>query len=289
MTLLKKFAIRPNYFCSIVILVAALCFAESALATSKTLMINPVRVVFEGRQRSATVSVANTNPDPVSYRVSLVTMRKDAEGKLYEADKETEQEAFTKSLIRFSPRRSTIEPGTRQVIKLMVRKPKNLPPGEYQTRLSIVPLADLKDSSDSGRTDSETSKINVDLIVGITIPVIIQHGKQLSEITSTGLSLIKVPALPSGLAAQVTLSRSGQYSVFGDIIVRYIPSSGSENILIAQGKSVGVYQPDGQKSFILPIQNWNIESQRSGTLRVEFLKEQSGKKSPQITAKDFPL
>ena len=280
--------LSKNRLFFILFIVPIFFLADFAYAASKTLMISPVRVVFSGRQRSATINVANTNPEPVTYRVSLVTMQKDSQGRLSKTKQDNEREKLTKSLIRFSPRRATIQPGTRQVVKLMVRKPKDLPIGEYQIRLRVMPLADKIVNSPNKFDKNNSPKIKIDLIVGVTIPIIVQHGEAQAEITPLSLALRKNPQAPSGLATEVTFTRIGEYSAFGDIIVSYIPVSGKGKKLIGTGKSVGFYFPDPQRTVTIPLKNWDKGDQSSGgKLRVEFVKDTHNNQSPLATFKDF--
>ena len=254
-------------------------------------MINPVRIVFEGRTRTAKVNVANTNPEPVRYRVSLVTMRKNDAGNLVEIEieNENERDKLTKSLIRFSPRCATILPGKRQVVKLMVRKPDNLPQGEYQTRLRFMPLADPVTSSGSQSEAASGLQFKIDLIVGVTIPVVIQHEKVDTTVSPQGLVLQKYAQVPSGLAAVITLSRSGHYSAFGDVIVSYLGVAGRDKKNIGQGEKIGIYIPDSHRTFAIPLQSLENLDLNSGKLRVEFFHHLQSNRPPVISYKEFSL
>lgn len=273
-----------------IFLVFALFFdIEWTYAGSKTLMINPVRVVFEGRTRAASVYVSNTNKVPIKYRISLVTLRKTSEGKLAFVDNETKQDKFIQSMIRFSPRQATIEPGTRQVVKLMVRKPADLPEGEYQTRIRFMPLADPVDSSRPEDDAGSKPRLNIDLLVGVTIPVVIQHGKVDAVVSPANIVLQKYPQIPSGLAAIITLSRSGSYSAFGDVIVSHFTDSGTGKTIIGKGESVGIYIPDTFRTFALPLHSLEKVDLTKGKLRVEFFQHSQNKRIPVISYKDFNL
>lgn len=263
---------------------------EWSQASSTTLMINPIRVVFEGRHRTAKVNVANPNPVPVRYRISLVNMHNNNAENMAATKNVNEWNAFIKSMIRFSPRQATIDPGTRQVVKLMVRKPPDLPQGEYQIRLQFMPLAEPVDveKSENG-TGSGKKQFNVDLIVGVTIPIIIQHGKINTEIKPVNLVLIEYPQVPSGLAADITLSRSGDYSAFGDVVVKHFDAADGNNQIVGEGKGIGVYFPDTHRKFTLPLQDLEKIDLKSGKLRVEFHHKFQGKHTPVISYKDFHI
>lgn len=259
-----------------------------AHAAPKTLMINPFRVVFDGRTRTATVNVANTNPTAVRYRVSLVTMKKNAKGGLVEVETETKADKLAKSLIRFSPRQALIQPGQRQVVKLMVRKPADLPFGEYQARLKFMPIADNTRKTTGNSTESAGPKLDIDLIVGVTIPVVVQHGKVNTTVVPRDMSIKPSPKVPSGYIAVVSLLRTGDYSAFGDIIVRYLGKSG-ENRVIAKGEEVGIYIPDAVRTVALPVELPKDLDFTSGKIRVEFLHNKQIGRPPAASFKELTL
>jgi P pilus assembly chaperone PapD len=268
-----------------------ICFFMSgslAHGASKTLMINPFRVVFEGRTRTATVNVANTNQTAVRYRVCLVTMKKNAKGGLAEVEAETHADKLAKSLIRFSPRQAIIQPGQRQVVKLMVRKPADLPFGEYQTRLKFMPIADNVPETTENRMESAGPKLDIDLIVGVTIPVVVQHGQVNSKVVAGDMAIKPYPKVPSGYIAMVSLLRTGDYSAFGDIIVRYLGKSGEDRV-IAKGEDVGIYIPDATRTVALPVELPKEIDFTSGKIRVEFLHNKQIGRPPVKSFKELTL
>ena len=104
--------------------------SSPALAATKMLLLNPTRVIFSENTRAVEVHVGNVGKEPVAYTIDLVTMRRDKAGNLREVEQESAEERLVKEMIRFAPRRATIEPGKRQVVKLMLRAPGDLPAGE---------------------------------------------------------------------------------------------------------------------------------------------------------------
>ncbi len=246
-----------------------------AFASTKMLMLNPVRAIFTDRQRSVKVNVSNPTGEPITYTVSLVTMRKDQRGKLYTVEKEaeTEGEKLVKSMIRFSPRRTTIATGQRQVVRLMTRKPKELPPGEYQTRLRFTPLRLGKNNLDvqMGTGDLSETAVDLDLIVASTIPLIIQHGGLESDISPKSISLKKSPKYPAELAADVVFSRSGDCSAFGNVFLKYIPVDDPKAIReIGRSQGLAIYLPDTEKTLTVLLKEISPQELTSGTIQVEF-------------------
>ena len=288
----KKYLHKTILFSFLFILSMACFSATSAVAETKTLMISPVRAIFMERQRTVTLSVGNPSNAPVTYTVSLVTMRRDKSGDLYEVEKgaESKHEKLCRSMIRFSPRRATVQPHTRQVVKLMVRKPKDLPTGEYQTRLKIPPLAPVQSSQNSAR-QSDGRQFSINMLVGITLPVIIQHGPADTSLSPVSLQFSSSSQIPSGKIARLAILREGNYSGFGDIKLIY--SSQGEQKAIGSVRGVAIYLPETGREVTIPLQDITSDELQRGSVRAEVLtyRGQGRRKQQkkQLIFKDFSL
>lgn len=267
---------------------------DSAMAAAKSLMLSPVRVIFTDRQRSADVHVINPSQETITYAISTVTMRKDAKGDLREVTSETEAERTIKNMIRFSPRRATIEPGKRQVVKLMVNKPSDLPPGEYQVRLRLSPQTAALKPADTNLPQHGGSNIALEIIVDSTFPIIIQHGGIAAEVAPAALSVKQTAESPSGMAAEVKLSRSGNASAFGDVRLQYIPANDPKAIReIGHAQGTAIYLPETERKMIIPLYSITRQELTTGTVRVSYMSS-TGSNNPrealgQKSVKDFPL
>jgi P pilus assembly chaperone PapD len=278
----------------VVISLAQAALIDSARAATKSLMLSPVRVIFTDRQRSADVHVINPSQESITYAISTVTMRKDAKGDLREVTNETEAERTIKNMIRFSPRRATIEPGKRQVVKLMVNKPNDLPPGEYQIRLRLSPQPNAPKTAETNLPQHGGSRIALELIVDSTFPIIIQHGGIAAEVTPVALSVKQTAESPSGIAAEVKLSRSGNASAFGNVRLQYIPTNDPKAIReIGQAQGMAIYLPEAERAISIPLANISRQELGAGAIRVSYMSS-TGSNTPrdalgQKSVKDFPL
>ncbi len=272
-------------------------FPGAAQAATKMLMINPVRMIFTDRQRSITANVINTSQESITYKLSLVTMRKGANGKLYKPETETEEEQMVKKMIRFAPRRATIEAGKRQVVKLMVRKPRELPRGEYQTRLRLTPLSSDKSSSAKVDNSERTgTAIDLDIIVESTFPIIIQHGGLTADVAPQAIAVKDFPQAPAGIAAVVSFSRSGDGSAFGNVFLRFIPNDRpGDSREIGRSQGLAIYLPDTEKTVTIPLTGISRQELSTGTVRVEYqpgtgiVTRRKQKHGSQRVARDFAM
>ncbi len=138
-------------------------FLSSALGDTKTigkgLLVAPVKLEFEGRIRSGTFKILNRDFGPVDYRISFAP--------LIEKDKGEN----AKDWVRFSPRKIRLGPGKHQTVRVVVRKPADLAPGEYTARILIQAIPPARKAG--GPTDK--IQVNLDIVYGISIPIIIKH------------------------------------------------------------------------------------------------------------------
>ena len=138
-------------------------FLSSASADTKAfgkgLLVAPVRLEFEGRKRSGTLKILNRDAVPVTYRLSFAPLIEKDKGK------------NAKDWIRFSPRRVRLGPGEHQTVRVVARKPGDLAPGEYTARLLIQAIPPTRKAEES----KDQIKINLDIVYGVSIPIIIKH------------------------------------------------------------------------------------------------------------------
>lgn len=267
-----------------------------AEAATKMLLLNPTRVIFSETTRTAEVHVGNVGKEPITYAIDVIAMRRDKDGNLREVQQESETERLVNGMIRFAPRRATIEPGKRQVVKLMLRKPGDLAAGEYQTRLRFTPQAKNRDAEATAQAADPGGKtsIQLDVLVASTIPVIIQHGITGGEAAPVALTVKSHGAGGAELAAEVKFARSGGGSAFGDATVSLLPTAAPHKAqTIGQATGIAIYTPAKEQSVLIPLKGVNRSTLAGGQLRVVFrpLGAAQGARMPGAAekAQEFPL
>jgi len=149
------FAIQPGFLVP--------SFLSSALADTKGigkgLLVAPTRLELEGRIRSGTFKVLNRDSVGINYRITFAPLLEKDKGK------------DAKGWVRFSPRRVRLGPGEHQTVRVVVRKPADLAPGEYTARILIQAIPPVRKPGES----SDQIQINLDIVYGISIPIIIKH------------------------------------------------------------------------------------------------------------------
>ncbi len=212
------------------ILFFLLCLSTSLVYAD--LMINPTRLVFEGRTRSGRLELLNNGTEDVTYRISLVNRRMNEDGKFSaidtkDKDFKTEQgEHFADNMLVFSPPQVTLTPGSSQIIRIAWHRPGELADGEYRSHIlfSQVPASNSSSSIETTQKGSDGKNITIKLtpLIGATIPIILRQGVLSVETTLTNLVFTphkneQEPTL--GLV----ITRTGERSAYGDLVVNFVP------------------------------------------------------------------
>lgn len=253
--------------------------ARGAYAVVDDLMIFPTRIVLEDGQKAAQVDLINSGTEAISFRISLERKRMNELGEFRPVrDKGAPGELFADQIVRYSPRQVTLAPGGGQTVRIVLKLPDNLPPGEYRSHLSFsrVPAASTLPPAQEG-DENRPGGIQTRLMayVGASIPVIVRHGK-----LDAKLSIEEVALRPgnAGEAPQVdfVLHREGTRSVYGDITVVAIDGDGREE-QIGAASGVAVYTPNRVRRAHLTLRP-KVKVPQGGQLKVIFTER--GEKKP---------
>lgn len=248
------------------LIMAALLTGRSALAD---LMLHPNRVVLEGRQRTAQLELINRGDTTSVYRLRLVRRRMTQLGEFIAVDSPLPGELFADDLVRYSPRQIELAPGTSQTVRLMLRKPAELAPGEYRSHLLFEKLPDVADVSARVQKENTGTDVDIELtaLVSVSIPIIVRHGETSATVTLDDLRLESSAAGEPVLS--LALRRDGERSVYGDLVVAFTPKKGAQQI-VARAGGVAVYAPNALRRGRLVLQSPTRTPFAAGTLHVTY-------------------
>jgi len=247
------------------ILLALILISQSYAAFSASILqILPTRVVFEGNKRSADVFLKNRGDNDGEYRVSLRNQRMTPEGKfeIIEKGQGLPDELFADKMIRYAPRRVNIskdlsaEP---QTIRLVLRKPRNLPDGEYRSHLLFTSIPSIEEAG------TQESGMSFKATVEITIPLIIRQGELNAKIS---LSNANIRKNDKGIyILKVTLDREGTRSIYGDLEVLQTLNGEAQRISYMRG--LAIYLPTTSRTIEVPI-NLPPDGLAAGAVTINF-------------------
>lgn len=236
------------------------------------LMLTPTRIILEKNQRSAQLDLINNGQETATYRINLVNRRMSETGEFSAIDSPRPGEQFADELVRYSPRQVVLAPGRGQTVRILLRKPADLPAGEYRSHLQFdrVPETTGTSSINAQGPALGPGEVGVQLtaLIGVSIPVIVRHGETSATVTLSGLELPNPPAgQPATLA--VVLQRSGNRSVYGDLVATFTPQGGAPQE-VGKAGGVAVYTPNALRRMRLELKPPAGLALARGTLRVAF-------------------
>jgi hypothetical protein len=271
--------------------VAALLLLLGASPAVADLMLFPTRIVFEKNQRAAQLELINNGQESTTYRINLVNRRMSETGEFSPADKTLPGEQFADELLRYSPRQVVLAPGRSQTIRILLRKPADLPVGEYRSHLQFDLVAETSGASsiDAQAPKLGAGEVGVQLkaLVGVSIPVIVRQGETSASVTLSGVELLK-PAAGQAPALAAVLQRNGNRSVYGDLVATFTPQGGATQE-IGRAGGVAVYTPNLLRRVRLELKPAAGTVLARGTVRLSFRERpDSGGKLLAEAAIDLP-
>lgn len=224
---------------------ALMCLpAPGSAQTPGDLLIAPTRIVLEGRVRTAEVALVNIGSAPATYRISLIHQRMTEDGDLVEVAEPAEGERFADDLVRFTPRQAVLEPRVTQTIRIQVRKPADLPAGEYRSHLLFRAVPQVAEAAHDEAPPADGLGIRLIPVYGISIPLIVRHGETSAKVSLTDLAVQPASDESPRPVLSLVLNRTGNRSTYGDLTVTMRPAGASKDLVLGRVAGLAVYVPN---------------------------------------------
>lgn len=248
-------------------LMMAILFLPSDLHAQGNLLITPRRVVFDGSDRSFDLNLANTGKDTSTYAISIVQIRMNEDGSFENITEPDPDQRFADRYIRYFPRSVTLGPSETQVIKLQLIRSNELQEGEYRSHMYFRSVPRKKPlGTEEEIRDTTTISVRLTPVFGITIPVIIRKGTSTASVKLSDLNL-EINENSEAVISFV-FNRTGNMSVYGNILVEHISPQGSVTRAgVLNG--VAVYTPNKVRKLRFNLINTGIDYTK-GKLRVTY-------------------
>lgn len=180
------------------------------------LSVFPNLVVFDGSLRNQEIRVQNTGKTRALYRIQFQAFQMNEEGRL-EAVPDLAHSAVP--LLRFSPRQVELAPGEIQTVRMQIRRPEYLEPGEYRTHLvfKAVPFQEAVDAPASPEPPSEALNVQLTAIPSIAVPITVLHGRLDAAFSMEDVHLV------DGAAPHLTavLLQKGRIGLRGQLVLHF--------------------------------------------------------------------
>jgi len=226
------------------------------------LLVAPTRVILDGR-RGTEVILSNIGSEEATYRIGLELRRMLENGRLVPVEKveASDDEEAALGMIRYAPRRITLPPGQPQAVRIAARPGAELPDGEYRVHMSFKAIPKPRVASSEAQA-SEGVSIQLIPIYGVTIPVIVRHGRVEAQVA---INQPQIVAGENGPELALTMTRNGDSSTYGELRVT---KQGLENPVVLL-RGVAIYHELGERQIRIPLTAEQAAAM-NGQLRFEY-------------------
>ena len=264
----------PSFFLPGRTALATLALALAAPLALADMSLYPTRIVLEKNQRAAQVELMNNGTAPETYRINLVNRRMGEMGEFIALEAPGPGDQFADPLLRYSPKQVTVQPGSSQTVRILVRKPADLAPGEYRSHLQFDRVADAAGASSVEQASTPGDKgigVVITALVGASIPVIVRQGDTQASATLSDLTLLPAAggAGDASPALSFVINRSGNRSLYGDLTVRFTPKGG-QPVELAKAGALAVYVPNALRRARMALQVPTGTTLAGGTLNLSY-------------------
>lgn len=240
-------------------------FGSMTVQAQGDLLLNPKRVIFDGQKRSQEINLANIGKDTARYVISFIQIRMTEDGSFQEISQPDSGQFFSSKYLRIYPRMVTLAPNEAQVVKVQLSGNNNPAPGEYRSHLYFRAMPKEAPLDEKSKTsESPALSIRLTPVYGISIPIIIRSGASTTKSSLNNLSLERLAGKPATL--KMTIYRSGNRSVYGDIAVDHVSSEGKVT-RVGLVKGLSVYTPTNKRDVQVTLRGLTSQS---GKLQVSY-------------------
>lgn len=232
------------------------------------LLVTPTRLVFEGRKRSAELTLINRSDEAATYRITFREMEMTREGGL-EIVVGEEPPWSAERLIRYSPRQVTLGPQETQTVRLQLRLPAELADGEYRSHLELrfVPPPSEADARKPPTGEAGEFQVRLVPLYGVALPIIVRHGDPVAEVSLGDVELIAGSGdEPDEL--RLVIGRQGDRSVYGDLSVS-VSDAGEGLREIGRVRGLAVYTSSTAREVAIPLDQ-PLRDLRGKTLELRY-------------------
>lgn len=236
-------------------------FAQQAETEGSVLSVEPHRLVIDSVEKTGTISVSNKSGETRSYDLVLVDQVMDEKGVTQR------RETFdysAKNMLKFTPKRFSIKPNERQIVRVLATRPEGLADGDYHSHLLF---------HEAGLNEGD--------LYGIAMPVVVRQGKTSGNISISG------GKISGGEARRLTLTffRTGNAEAFARLTADYI-REGVAPVRILEPQGVRLYREVEKVSKDFSLTNIP-QGAKGGKIAVSLTEGESEDVRPVVTHFDF--
>lgn len=239
-------------------------------ALADAVSVSPVALYIDHRTRSETLTLYNPGEaaEEIEIGFAFGYARSDSTGEvtvMFSDDPAPVGEPSVVPYLRAFPRRLRLEPGERQVVRVLVTPPADLPAGEYWGRVMVT--------SRGGQAPIEESRGDVQMQLSLTTVIAVAVNYRHGDVT-TGLTVRSAEATetPETIDLVAEVDRTGNAAFLGRLVAEVVGPDGT--VLVEHVEDMVAYVPTLWR-FSLPrpegelgegaVVRYRFEAERKGT------------------------
>jgi len=256
------------------------CFTK--IFSQADLMITPIRVLFDGKKQRETLNLINVGKDSATYTISFIEYDMTEEGGMLIIKDTSASRMLASSFLRVFPRQVTLAPGESQSVALQLKRNNSMVDGEYRSHLYFRAEENYEPLGEKKQRDTTSVSVKLKPIYGISTAVIVRNGKCNVEAGLSNLNIVNLPDSTTHL--KMTINRKGNISLYGDIIVEYLPEKGKP-FTIATVKGLGVYTNIEKRNVSIRLNITPGMDLNYGKINVKYINAEN--KNKQVYAEEI--
>jgi fimbrial chaperone protein len=206
-------------------------------SAAEAVTVTPTALYITHETRSATLTLRNPGDRPVEVTIGFAFgfPKNDSSGGVHVPlhDIAPEGEPSAAGWLRAFPRQIRLEPGERQVIRVLATPPANLAEGEYWARVLVTSRGGQPPIEQS--VDGRTARLEMETV--LVLPAAYRNG---SVRTGVAVREASAEATPEGVRVELDLVREGDAAYLGRVVAEIVAPGGQ---IVARGEqNVAVYR-----------------------------------------------
>jgi len=199
------------------------CLVAGASARGAAVAVSPVAVYIDSRDRTGTLTLFNPGSRPEEIQIEFAygypVSDDDGNVSVQIMDTVPSGEPSAVAWLRAFPRRMVLDPGQRQVMRVMVQPPPGLPDGEYWARALV--------HSRGGQPPIEQQRGDVTVQLEVETVVVVAVNYRNGAV-STGLRVRDASASLVGDTVRATIDyeRTGNAAYLGRVLAELVDADG---------------------------------------------------------------
>jgi len=245
------------------------CLICSPLFANADLLVSPTRIIFGERDRVKEVILINTGNFKRSYRIEWSEKAVSKTGQYLEINEGTPDFAVS-PFIRFSPRQVSLQPGERQVVKLLIRKNNQMNLDEYRSHLRFLALP--VETKAPEQSEVAGMALRLDVLTSYTIPILYRTVEVQPQINIASVDIKKNAVDKTEIF--VTLNKKSSTSIIGSLFAYIEDQDTGKRIRVGELNSVQMLHETEQTTVKIIWQNFETYLPYKGNLEIEYLGNQ---------------